>query len=193
MFAILVYLPMQMQWQKGLSASASGEIMVIFMISITLGAYCGGKLVNKSGEYKRYALFGFFLAAVSFAMIQNHLFPAVALGLSGLGIGFTLPALGVVVQNVLPPKDRGIGMSLFNFGRELGGAIGVAACSTVFQLSLNHNGVAKESSLADYSPQALASGFNSIYLLMAVMALIAMFITLFALKKQTLATEIDQD
>lgn len=84
-------------------------------------------------------------------------------------------------------------MSLFNFGRELGGAIGVAACSTVFQLSLKNNGVAKETSLANYSPQALATGFNAIYLLMAVMALVAMIITFFALKKQTLATEIKHD
>lgn len=193
MFAILVYLPMQMQWQRGLSASASGEIMVIFMFSITAGPYCGGKLVNKSGETKRYALFGFFLAAVSFAMIQQHFYPAVALGLAGLGIGFTLPAIGVMVQNVLPAQDRGIGMSLFNFGRELGGAIGVAACSTVFQLSLDHDGVAKQSSLDKYSHEALASGFTSIYLLMAIMAVISMFITLVALKKQTLATEIKYD
>lgn len=193
MFAILVYLPMQMQYQKGMSASESGEIMVIFMVSITLGAYIGGKLVNKSGEYKRFALFGFFLAAISFGMIQHHLFPAVALGLAGLGVGLTLPALGVVVQNVLPPKDRGIGMSLFNFGRELGGAVGVAACSSVFQVSLNYNSVEKQASLAEYDTQSLAIGFNSIYLLMAIIAVIAMFITLFALKKQTLATEIHQD
>ncbi len=193
MFAILVYLPMQMQWQRGLSASASGEIMVIFMFSITAGAYIGGKLVNKSGETKRYAIFGFAFAALSFAMIQQHFYPAIALGLAGFGIGFTLPSLGVVVQNVLPAKDRGIGMSLFNFGRELGGAVGVAACSTMFQYTLTQNGVKKANSLAEYSHDALASGFTAIYLLMAIMAIVAMFITLFALKKQTLSTEIKQD
>lgn len=37
MFAVLVYLPLQMQWQKGMSASDSGEIMVIFMVCITAG------------------------------------------------------------------------------------------------------------------------------------------------------------
>ncbi|WP_105901107.1 MDR family MFS transporter [Vibrio gangliei] len=193
MFAILVYLPMQMQWQMGFSASTSGEIMVIFMFSVTAGAYCGGKLVNKSGETKRYAIFGFLLAALSFALIQQHVYPAISLGLAGLGIGFTLPSVGVMVQNVLPAKDRGIGMSLFNFGRELGGAVGVAACSSVFQFSLSKQGVEPQASLANYSHAVLASGFSSIYLLMAIMALVAMFITLIALKKQTLATEIKHD
>ncbi|RXJ88268.1 MFS transporter, partial [Aliarcobacter trophiarum LMG 25534] len=48
MFAVLVYLPLQMQWQKGLSASESGVSMVIFMICITAGAFVGGKLIGRT-------------------------------------------------------------------------------------------------------------------------------------------------
>ncbi|WP_153448992.1 MDR family MFS transporter [Vibrio algicola] len=190
MFAVLVYLPMQMQWQRGMTPSESGEIMVIFMFSVTLGAYCGGKLVNKLGEYKGLCLAGFALAALSFGMIYHHTLPALALGLAGLGIGFTLPALGVVVQNVLPAKDRGIGMSLFNFGRELGGAVGVAICSAVFQYSLSTQGQVAKDNMADYPPQVLGHSFNSIYLMMAAMAIFAVLLTIFALKKQKLATEV---
>ena len=34
---VLVYLPLQMQWQKGMGASESGLYMVIFMVCITAG------------------------------------------------------------------------------------------------------------------------------------------------------------
>ncbi len=192
MFAVLVYLPMQMQWQQGMSASKSGEIMVLFMISITLGAYCGGRWVNKSGEYKIFTWGGFLIAALSFAMIQQNIHPALALVLAGLGIGLTLPALGVVVQNILPAVDRGIGMSLFNFSRELGGAIGVAACSAVFQAKLNQQDLPYSDNLADYNTQALGVSFSAIYLVMAAVALLSVFVSLAALRKQTLATEIQK-
>ncbi|WP_194091170.1 MDR family MFS transporter [Vibrio hibernica] len=193
MFAVLVYLPMQMQWQRGMTASESGEIMVIFMVSVTIGAYCGGKLVNKLGKYKGLTVTGFALSALSFAMIYGHIHPPIALGLAGLGIGLTLPALGVVVQNVLPAKDRGIGLSLFNFGRELGGAIGVAVCSAVFQYTLSTQGQSVKDNMADYPPYILDQGFNAIYLMMAGMALFAVLLTLFTLKKQKLATEVTND
>jgi MFS family permease len=58
MFAVLVYLPLQMQWQKGMSASDGGEIMVIFMVCITAGAFVGGKLIGRTGHYKRFVVAG---------------------------------------------------------------------------------------------------------------------------------------
>lgn len=70
MFAVLVYLPLQMQWQKGMSASESGAIMVIFMICITAGAFVGGKLIGRTGHYKSFVAVGFGLAAV--ALWQIH-------------------------------------------------------------------------------------------------------------------------
>lgn len=183
MFAVLVYLPLQMQWQKGLSASQSGVSMVIFMISITGGAFVGGKLIGRTGHYKRLVVVGFALAAVALWQIHFDAWVKLALGFAGLGLGMVLPALSVVVQNALPRADRGIGMSLFNFGRELGGAVGVAICAMLFHSQLPAGSAGQLSSL---SPQVLAPGFSATYIGMAVIATLALLLTLLALKRHEL-------
>ena len=185
MFAVLVYLPLQMQWQKGMGASESGLYMVIFMVCITAGAFVGGKLIGRTGHYKRFVVAGFALAALALWQIHFDLFANLGLGFAGLGLGLVLPALSVVVQNALPREDRGIGMSLFNFGRELGGAVGVAICAVLFHGALpagtSHN-------LASLSPAELAPGFSATYVGMALIASAALLITLLALKRHELAS-----
>ncbi|WP_324015256.1 MDR family MFS transporter [Aeromonas hydrophila] len=185
MFAVLVYLPLQMQWQKGMGASESGLYMVIFMVCITAGAFVGGKLIGRTGYYKRFVVVGFALSALALWQIHFDLWARLGLGFAGLGLGLVLPALSVVVQNALPREDRGIGMSLFNFGRELGGAVGVAICSVLFHSALpagsSHN-------LASLSPAELAPGFSATYIGMALIATAALLITLLALKRHELAS-----
>ncbi|MCF5758501.1 MFS transporter [Aeromonas veronii] len=185
MFAVLVYLPLQMQWQKGMSASASGAIMVIFMICITAGAFVGGKLIGRTGHYKSFVAVGFGLAAVALWQIHFDAWVRVALGFAGIGLGLVLPALSVVVQNALPREDRGIGMSLFNFGRELGGAVGVAICSMLFHLRLP---TGSDGDLSRLAPDLLAPGFSATYIGMALIATLALLITLLALKRHELAS-----
>ncbi|NAW68583.1 MFS transporter [Vibrio sp. V27_P1S3P104] len=188
MFALLVYLPLQLQWQKGLSPSQSGTIMVIFMFCITAGAYIGGKLVAHYARYKLLVTVGFSLAMVAIWQIHYDIWVNFALGFAGIGLGFTLPALGVVVQSVLPARDRGIGMSLFNFGRELGGALGVAFCSALFYLRVPQTVTVSEQGAkqADTSYQLLAQGFSLVYIGMSLLALCAVLLTLGRLRKDAL-------
>jgi EmrB/QacA subfamily drug resistance transporter len=191
MFAVLVYLPLQMQWQKGMTASGSGLLMMIFMFSITTGAYFGGKQIARKGYYKRFVVVGFLLSAIALWLLHFDLYLSSSLAAAGLGLGLTLPALSVVVQNVLPAEDRGIGMSLFGFGRELGGAIGVAICATIF-----HSQVpvvvaeGSENTLAHFDPEALAQGFSMTYAGMAVVAVIAFLLAVFAMKGQALSSDL---
>ena len=130
-------------------------------------------------------LYRFALAALALWQIHFDLFANLGLGFAGLGLGLVLPALSVVVQNALPREDRGIGMSLFNFGRELGGAVGVAICAMLFHGALpagtSHN-------LASLSPAELAPGFSATYVGMALIASAALLITLLALKRHELAS-----
>ncbi|RCE20809.1 MDR family MFS transporter [Aeromonas caviae] len=186
MFAVLVYLPLQMQWQKGMSASDSGGIMVIFMVCITAGAFVGGKLIGRTGHYKRFVVAGFALAALALWQIHFDLWARVGLGFAGLGLGLVLPALSVVVQNALPREDRGIGMSLFNFGRELGGAVGVAICAVLFHAALP---AGSSPNLVSLSPAELAPGFSATYIGTALIATAALLVTLLALKRHELASK----
>lgn len=190
-FALLVYLPLQLQWQKGLSPSDSGTIMVIFMCCITSGAYVGGKLVSKHGRYKFQVALGFALAMAGLWQIHYDVWVKFALGFSGIGLGLTLPALSVVVQSVLPARDRGIGMSLYNFGRELGGALGVAFCSALFYLRVPQESTIIEQGAeqGEVANHLLAQGFSLVYIGMSVLALCAVLITLFRLRKDALMSK----
>lgn len=151
------------------------------MFSITTGAYFSGKYIAKSGLYKRVAVIGFGLATGALVQLYSGWSVHLSLVFAGLGLGFTLPALSVVVQHVLPPKDRGIGMSMFSFGRELGGAIGVAICSTVF-----HSQVPTADISQKVDVLILQHGFNLTYLTMAGIAALAMVLTLWILKSRSL-------
>lgn len=191
MFAVLVYLPLQMQWQQGLTASASGLYMMVFMMSITGGAYCGGKRIAKTGYYKSLVVGGFALSAMAMGLLYMGQFPIAALALAGLGLGFTLPSLNVVVQNVLPSTDRGIGLSLFGYGRELGGAVGVAFCAALFHLKVPVLvGEGSAHGLKDFAPEQLAAGFTLTYGGMAVIALLAFAVTVWRLKAQSLSDDV---
>ncbi len=83
-------------------------------------------------------------------------------------------------------------MSLFNFGRELGGAIGVAVCSAIFHFQLPDNALADSANgLAGVETKLLESGFNTTYLVMAAVAVVAFILAIFALKTQSLSDEVE--
>lgn len=187
-FALLVYMPLQLQWEKGLSPLQSGSVMVIFMLSITAGSYVGGKWVARTGRYKALVVGGFLLAGFAMWLIYIDQWVKLSLAMIGIGLGLTLPSLSVVVQSVLPARDRGIGMSLFNFGRELGGALGVALCSALFYLRVPQSVTVSEhgSQAATVTPELLAQGFSLVYIGMSVLAVLAMLLTAWRLRKDVL-------
>ncbi|MGF1734291.1 MDR family MFS transporter [Photobacterium satsumensis] len=191
MFAVLVYLPLQMQWQHGMSASASGLVMMVFMMSITCGAYLGGKRIAKTGLYKSLTVLGFGMSVVAVFLLFQGLTMTVALAFAGLGLGLTLPSLNVVVQNVLPPHDRGIGLSMFGYGREFGGALGVAFCAALFHLKVPvHVGEGSADGLSQFDPVALAEGFTMTYGGLVVVAVVSLLVTIACLKAQPLSSDV---
>ncbi|MGF1682814.1 MDR family MFS transporter [Photobacterium minamisatsumaniensis] len=194
MFAVLVYLPLQMQWQHGMTASTSGLFMMVFMMSITAGAYFGGKRIAKSGYYKSLVVIGFTLTMLAMTQLYFGTATSFALALAGVGLGLTLPALNVIAQDVLPAADRGIGLSMFGYGRELGGAIGVALCAALFHLKVPVLvGEGSSEGLGSFDAIQLGEGFTLTYGGMAVIALIALVITIIALKARELSGSVKMD
>lgn len=193
MFAVLVYLPLQMQWQHGMTASGSGLIMMVFMMSITIGAYLGGKRIAKTGYYKSLIVTGFAMSSVAMFLLYRGMMPNVALAFAGAGLGLTLPSLNVVVQNVLPPHDRGIGLSMFGYGRELGGAVGVAFCSALFHLKVPVLvGEGSADGLALFDSGTLGEGFTLTYGGMALIAVFAFVAAVVLLKAQSLTSDVGE-
>ncbi|ABC31191.1 Permease of the major facilitator superfamily [Hahella chejuensis KCTC 2396] len=176
MTAALIYFPLQMQVQNGVSLTLSGYSMLLFTLGVCVSAYFSGKHIAATGAYKTHILVGFILIAVAFFLMLMKvafvpLFPVI-----GLGIGFTLPGVTCAVQNVLPAADRGVGISFFGYVRELSGAAGVVVCSSLYR--------------GGGSLQAAYSAFGVIYLAMCLFASLAFIIVAGFITEKELMTQV---
>ena len=161
-----------------MSASDSGGIMVIFMVCITAGAFVGGKLIGRTGHYRRFVVTGFALAALALWQITSISLPIWGWGLPDWGwVWCCRPSRWWCKMPCR--EDRGIGMSLFNFGRELGGR---SVSPSALCCSMPPCQQAAAPIWPAWSPAELAPGFSATYIGMALIATAALLVTLLALK-----------
>ncbi|MGI0117716.1 MFS transporter [Zooshikella sp. RANM57] len=166
----LVYFPLHMQWQEGISLVTSGYAMILFTLGICAGAYVAGKQIARTGYYKNYIVVGFLLNIISFILLSQKILLISLFPIVGFGLGCTLPALTCAVQNVLPVSDRGIGMSFFGYVRELSGTLGIAMFASVGELAVGFN----------------LSVYAFIYLITAIITGIALMGTLYTINDRNM-------
>jgi MFS family permease len=98
------------------------------IITMTLS----GRLISRTGRYRRYPVVGTAMAAAGLALLAGvdadtpvPLVLAVLL-LIGLGIGLTMQVMMVVAQNGVDHRDLGAATSAVAFLRQIGASVGVA-------------------------------------------------------------------
>ena len=101
------------------------------MVCITAGAFVGGKLIGRTGHYKRFVVAGL-PGSAGLWQIRFDLWARLGLGFAGIrawsgaagavGGGAKCPAAGRSRHRHVPVQLR----------RELGGAVGVAICAVLF-------------------------------------------------------------
>ncbi|WP_063835767.1 MDR family MFS transporter [Streptomyces mutabilis] len=138
MFAVVGYLPTYLQMVYGMSATASGLMLLPMVIGITAGAVVSGQRLSKTGRYKVYPLVGTFVVAVA-ALLMSTLdtgTPLVVvcghLLLLGVGVGLMMQVLVLAIQNDFPPQDLGTATSANGFFREIGATLGTAVVGALF-------------------------------------------------------------
>lgn len=138
MFGGFVFLPTYLQMSTGVSATLSGFLMLPLMAGMFPSMTISGILVSKTGKYKRYPVFGLPIGALGLFLLSTidadtaKWFVAVGMMLLGVGIGLTMQVIVVAVQNVLQPRDLGIGTSANTFMRQMGGVFGVGVFGAYF-------------------------------------------------------------
>jgi EmrB/QacA subfamily drug resistance transporter len=121
-----------------LSPSAAGLRTLAIMVGILLGSTLTGRLISKTGHYRRFPLFGIPIAIGGMALgslmqSQAHDWVLVlAMLCIGFGSGLTMPTMSIAVQNSAETRDLGIATSTGNFVRNLGSAVGLAVFGTIF-------------------------------------------------------------
>ena len=135
--ALVTYLPLYFHGAFGLDAGQSGLAMVVVLVTTVVGANTTGRYMPRVVHYRRFALAGCALSAVStmlFAFRVSHAGLSEALtfmAIAGLGIGTVFPITTVAVQNAVDPRDLGTATSAAAFLRSLGSTVGVAIVGAV--------------------------------------------------------------
>ena len=205
MFGGTFLLPLFFQLVRGADAGASGAMIVPFLAANTIGAFCSGQLARRLGRAKAILLTGLGLSVAGFGLLAivgaaTPLWQAlVAMTVVGFGIGVTMPASLVVVQNAAERRDVGSATGGLLFLRSMGAAFGSTLAGALltgrFEAGLARAGVpgsidlgamrgggaalaSLDAAARAIAEQALASGFHLAFGACASLAALAVLVCL---------------
>ena len=138
LFGINGYLPTYLQMVYGVSATASGLLLVPGSVGMFIGATISGTLVTRTGRYKAFPILGSLLGAAGMVVLGS-VPPAAPVWWIGvgmfvlqLGIGMFLQLSVLIIQNALPASMLGTATSTNSFFREIGVSLGNSIIGVLF-------------------------------------------------------------
>jgi len=177
-----IFIPIYVELVLGHSASASGIVLIAFMVGATIGSMVAGRLMPRLERYKRVpvlampvgiaAMIMFALAPADLSLIQA----TILLAVGGAGMGPMWPATTVIIQNAVPLHQLGIATGTLSFFRQLGSALVVAIFAAIVLAGV-HGSSLERLSAADTA--ALAASFRWVFIAAALfpgMALLALMV-----------------
>jgi len=103
--------------------------------------------------------------------------------LTGLGIGFAFVPISIAALAGVRPNEAGLASGLFNTSQQIGGALGIAALSTI---ASSHTDSALASGTA--VPNALVDGFTAAFVAGAIVAAAGIVAALTLIRRDELET-----
>lgn len=139
MMGALIYLPFYVQGVEGISPTYSGYVTMPMSISMVILSMITGRLLTKTGKYKRFALMGLPIMIVGMLIMafMNSVWMAViSMIVFGFGLGTGLPIFTITIQNAVSPALLGVATASSQLFRNLGGTIGIAVMGAIMQSGL---------------------------------------------------------
>jgi EmrB/QacA subfamily drug resistance transporter len=139
LFAITVFVPLFLQTTTGATPTKAGLLLVPAMLGITVSTTVSGRIIARTGHYKRFPVAGLALMTAALALLAavsgnpSQVATGLALVVFGLGFGMVTQVLVIAIQNTVEPRELGIATATAGFFRALGGAVGAAVLGAVFQ------------------------------------------------------------
>ncbi|RKH26049.1 MFS transporter [Corallococcus praedator] len=131
MFGATTYVPLYVQGVLGGSATMAGGMITPMIVGWPLASLVAGKLMLRTG-FRPLIIGGLGLSVVGTGLMAlllkpgaSLLVPEIAMGLFGIGLGFTSTALLIAVQTSVGWELRGVATASNMFFRTIGGALGV--------------------------------------------------------------------
>jgi EmrB/QacA subfamily drug resistance transporter len=123
-------LPLFFQLVRDVDAASSGALVVPFLGSNCIGAWCAGALARRRGKMKGIMIAGIAACVIGFVLLAlvDADTPRVVLVafqlFLGFGVGMVMPSSLVCVQNAAAQRDVGAATGCVLFLRSMGGAFG---------------------------------------------------------------------
>ncbi|WP_054958629.1 MDR family MFS transporter [Paenibacillus dakarensis] len=204
LIGLTTYLPLWIQGVRGGNATLSGLTLAPMSIGWLFGSVASGRLIMKTGSRKTALLGVIGLAAGAAGLAFTHEGTPLVLLLVytfvyGLGFGYISTLFSIIAQSSVNYELRGASTALNTFIRSLGQTVGVAVFGTwlnsgiarriaaepagseissddINKLLSPHGEVNLPAESGGLLKQVLESSLNSLFILMAVIALICFVI-----------------
>ena len=132
MYGAIMFIPLFVQGVIGSSATDAGVVLMPMMLSAIVAVVISGQVISRTGHYRIMAIGGTFVMALGayfFTRLNAGSTSSDAVWytiVAGAGLGTTLPAFMIGVQNAFPHHLLGVVTSSVQFFRNMGGAVGTA-------------------------------------------------------------------
>ena len=144
MYGTTTFLSQFFQLSRDESPIMAGVATIPMVIGLALASTFVGRLITRTGKWKIYLVLGSASLTAGLALLgtlrrdTSYGLIAVAMVLTGVGIGTVMQNLVLAVQNTVPAKELGASSSLVTFFRTMGGAIGVSALGALLTHQVTH-------------------------------------------------------
>jgi EmrB/QacA subfamily drug resistance transporter len=159
-FGSASFVPLFVQLSLEKSATVAGTALMPQMLAWVIASIIGSRLLLRL-SYRTIILFGMACVTVgSFLLCFLSMETSLAtlmfnLGLTGVGMGFSVPAFMIAVQSTVAREKLGTATATLQFSRIMGGAVGVSVMGLILSRQLTANLMAAGAGSAGLSIQDL--------------------------------------
>jgi EmrB/QacA subfamily drug resistance transporter len=195
-FSLFFLITLYLQQVLHYSAIQTGVAFIAITLTIVAFSNVAQTLVTRFGV-RRVLVVGLVLdtAALAFLTrvpVHGHYFPDVfpALVVAGIGMALSFVPMTIAGLTGVHRADAGVASGLINTSRQIGGAIGLAAVSTIAATSSNHY-AASHAGEAALSPPALTHGFQVAFYALTAVAILGVVIVAAFIESPPQAAEVE--
>jgi MFS family permease len=190
LFSMFLMLTLYMQQVLGYSAMKTGVAYLAVAGTAIVWSAVAGQLVTRVGV-KPVLVVGMAMLTAGLLYFTRVSVAGSYLGdlmpgflIIGVGIGFSFVPISIAALAGVTPSEAGLASGLINTSQQIGGALGIAALSTI-ATSQTEDSLLSGSVL----PQALVDGFSSAFLVGAIFAALGLLAALTLIRRDELETE----
>jgi MFS family permease len=190
--SMFLSLTLYMQQVLGFSAMETGLAYLAVALSAIVWSTIAAQLVTRVGV-KRVLVFGMTTVAAGLAYFTQVSVGGSYLGdllpgflLIGMGLGFSFVPISIAALAGIEPAEAGLASGLINTSQQIGGALGIAALSTI-ATSRTEDALAGGASQGD----ALVAGFHCAFFVSVIVAVIGVVASFFLIRRDELEQEVE--